>query len=67
MVDTGAGEHGVVLDLGAAEGRAVRGDDDQLRLALTQGLQGGLVAQAVLAALHDQSQAGVDSLGGLLL
>jgi hypothetical protein len=67
VVDTSARQHGVVLDLGAAEGRAVGGDEDQLGLALTQGLQGRLVPQAILAALHDQGQAGVDGLGGLFL
>jgi hypothetical protein len=29
-VNTGLGQHGVVLDLGLAERRAVTGDDDQL-------------------------------------
>lgn len=39
------GEHGVVLKLGLAEGRGVGGDDDQLGLAGTEGLDGGLVAK----------------------
>jgi len=30
VVDTGLGQHGVVLDLGLAKRRAVTGDDDQL-------------------------------------
>lgn len=40
----------------------VVGDDDQLSLALTKGLQGLFVAQAILSRFHDQSQAGVDGL-----
>lgn len=40
--------------------RSVVGDDDQLSLSLTQGLEGLLVAEAELAGLHHQSQAGVD-------
>lgn len=39
---------------------SVVGDDDKLGLALTKSLQGLLVAEAVLAGLHDQGQAGVD-------
>ena len=30
MVDTSLGQHGVVLQLGLAEGRAVTGDDNEL-------------------------------------
>lgn len=36
-------------------------------LARAQGLQGGLVAQAVLAGLHHQRQTAVDVLGSLLV
>lgn len=86
MVDTSAAQHGVVLNLGAAQRRAVRADDDELgctghtdrdehgnktlrsvTLSLTEALQSGQVAEAVLAALHDESEARVDGLGILLL
>lgn len=38
------------------------GDNDELSLALAQCLQSLLVAQAVFARFHDQSQASVDAL-----
>merc|ERR1719361_1901965 len=60
VMDARLRQHRVVLALALAERRAVLGDEDQLRLALAQGLEGRLVAQAVLPALHDQLQAGVD-------
>eukprot|EP01113_Clastostelium_recurvatum_P043452 TRINITY_DN718_c0_g1_i2.p1 TRINITY_DN718_c0_g1~~TRINITY_DN718_c0_g1_i2.p1 ORF type:complete len:157 (-),score=10.34 TRINITY_DN718_c0_g1_i2:69-539(-) len=66
-VDTSLGEHGVVLDLGLAEGSAVVGDDDELSLATADGLKGLLVAEDVLATLHDEGEARVDGLSGLLL
>lgn len=43
------------------------GNDDQLGLALAEGLQGLLVAQAKLAGLHDQSQTSIDALQSLFL
>ena len=43
------GEHGVVLDFGFAQRRAVVADDDELGLAGTQRLKGGLVPESVLA------------------
>lgn len=46
---------------------SVVGNDDQLGLALAEGLQGLLVAQAVLAGLHDQSQTSIDALQSLFL
>ena len=84
MVDTGLGQHRVVLDLRPGEnvtvskqisetfsqygggqdtplqekiapllpeGRSVVGDDDQLALSVPQGLEGLLVAQAVLGTV----------------
>lgn len=50
----------VVLDLRAHQGRAVVRDEDKLRLAATEGVQGLLEAKAELAALHDKLEAGVD-------
>ena len=49
------------------EGRSVVGHEDELGLAVTQGLEGLLVAEHVLATLHDKSQARVDALDSLLL
>jgi hypothetical protein len=66
VVHAGLGEHGVVLDLGLAQGRAVVGDDDELALAAAQRLERGGVAQRVLAGLHDQRQPVVDGLLRLL-
>lgn len=45
MVDGDLGEHGVVLELGLAEGRGVAGDENQLGLAHAELLEGGLVAE----------------------
>lgn len=42
VVNGGLGEHGVVLKLGLAQGRAVAGDEDKLGLAGAEGLHGGL-------------------------
>ena len=42
-------------------------NDDQLRLAAPERLQGGLVSQSDLAGLHDQGQTGVDAVGILLV
>ena len=49
------------------EGWGVVGDDNELGFALTQCLQGLLVAQEVLARLHHQSQPGIDVLRRLFL
>jgi hypothetical protein len=67
VVNTGLGEHGIVLNLRLAQRRAVVRDDDQLGGALAQGLQGRLVAEQVSARLHDEREARVDRLGLLLL
>lgn len=45
MVDGALGEHGVVLELGLAEGRGVAGDEDQLGLAHAELLERGLVSE----------------------
>ena len=63
VVNVSLGKHSVVLNLGLAERGAVIADDNELRLAGSQGLQGRLVAQGVLARLHHQRQARVDGLG----
>ena len=66
VVDTGLGQHGVVLDLGAAELGRVVGQDDQLGLALAELANGLAVAQVVLAGLDDQLEARVDRASLLL-
>ena len=49
MVDVGLGQHRIILDLGLAEGRAVVGNNDQLRLPISEGLQSLLVPKVVLS------------------
>ena len=66
VVHARLGQHGVVLDLGLAQRRAVVGDDDELALAASQRLERGGVAQRVLAGLHNQRQPVVDRLLRLL-
>ena len=66
VVNVSLGKHSVVLNLGLAERGAVIADDDELRLAGSQGLQGRLIAQGVLARLHHQRKARVDGLGRCL-
>ncbi len=46
VVDIGLGEHGVVLKLALAERRSVAGNDDQLGLSRTEGLEGRLVTKS---------------------
>ena len=65
-MDTGLGQHGVVLDLGAAELGGVVGQNDQLGLALAELANGLAIAQVVLAGLDDQLEAGVDRAALLL-
>ena len=67
VVDTSLGKHGVVLNLGLPQGRAVAQDDDELGLTLAERLEGRLVAEGVLAGLHDEGKARVDALLGLFL
>lgn len=45
-MDSGLGQHGVVLKLGLPERRSVAGDDDELGLARAEGLKGRLVAES---------------------
>ena len=51
QVDGGLGEHGVVLELGATEGRAVAGDEHKSALAGAHSLQSRLESASVLARL----------------
>jgi len=67
LVNRDLGEHGVVLNLGLLQGGAVVGEDDDARGALTESLEGGLVAEGVLAGLGDEGNLGVDVIRALLL
>lgn len=62
VVHAGAGEHGVVLDLGLLQRGAVVGDEDHLGSARAEGADGLLGAEHVLATAHDQLELGVDVL-----
>lgn len=64
VVDSGLAEHGVVLELTLAERGSVAGNDDELGLAHTDGLDGGLVAEGDLSGLHNKRKARVDRVGG---
>lgn len=66
MVNRGLGEHGVVLELGLAEGRGVAGDEDELCATGAEGLDGGDVAEGDAARFHHQGEARGDGVGGLL-
>ena len=67
VVDVGLGKVSVVLNLGADKRGAVVGDDHKLGLARAEGLESLVETKAVLAALHDEGELGVDTLLGLLL
>jgi hypothetical protein len=45
VVDIGLGQHGVVLELTLAERRGVSGDDDELGLSGSKGLEGRFVSE----------------------
>ena len=66
MVDTGLGQHGVVLDFGSSELGSVVGQDDELGLAATELLDGLLVAKVVLARLDNKRESAVDRRSVLL-
>merc|ERR1711934_466349 len=59
-------QHGVVLQLGLTQRRAVVADDHKLGSASAESLEGGLVAQRVLARLDHPIQTRVDGLLSLL-
>ncbi len=65
-MNAGLGKHGVILDFGFSEGRAIVGDDNKLALASPERLECGAVAQGILPRLHHQSQPVVDALLRLL-
>lgn len=45
-MDRSLSKHGVVLELTLAQRGSVGGDDDELGLAVTEGLEGRLVSQS---------------------
>lgn len=67
MVDGSLGKHGVVLDLGLAEGRGVGRDENELGLARAHVLEGALKAEGDLTRLDDKLELGVDVVLGRLL
>ena len=67
VVNIGLGKHGNVLNLGSAKRRAVVGDEDHLSLSFAHALQGCLVSKGSLSGLHNQLDAGVHGVYGLLL
>jgi hypothetical protein len=54
VVDGSLGQHGVVLELTLTERRSVGSNEDQLGLAGTQGLDGGLVAKGDCRGKNNQ-------------
>jgi hypothetical protein len=56
VVDRGLGHHGVVLELRLPEGRSVGSDEDELRLASPEGLEGAAVAEDDLAGLDHKGE-----------
>ena len=48
VLDKSLAQQSIVLDLGLAKRRSVASHDDQLSLATSEGLQGGLVAKDIL-------------------
>lgn len=60
MVNSGLGQHGVVLKLRLSQGRSVAGNDNQLGLSLSERLESALVSEGVLTTLDDEGKSGVD-------
>ena len=57
----------LTLELRLPQGRGVSGDDNELGLASSQALEGGLVAEGDLTGLHHKRKARVDGVGGSLV
>lgn len=60
VVNSGLGQHGVVLKLRLSQGRSVAGNDNQLGLSLSERLESALVSEGVLTTLDDEGKSGVD-------
>ena len=57
----------LTLKLRLPQRRSVAGNDDELGLASSQALEGGLVAEGDLTGLHHKRKARVDGVGGSLI
>lgn len=66
VVDGDLAEHGVVLHLALAQGRAVASDQDELGLAIAKRLDRLLVAELDLSGLDDKGKTRADGVGTLL-
>jgi len=62
VVNASLGEHGVVLNLGLLEGRAVVGDEDHLGSAGAERAEGLLGSEDVATTADHQLKLGVDVL-----
>lgn len=60
VVDRSLGKHGVVLDLGLAQGRGVGRDENELSLASAHVLESALKAESDLTRLDNKLELGVD-------
>lgn len=60
VVHGSLGKHGVVLDLGLAQGRRVGRDEHELSLARAHVLESALKAESDLTRLDDELELGVD-------
>lgn len=67
VVNGSLGKHGVVLDLGLAQGRRVGRDEDELGLARAHVLESALKAEGDLTRLDNKLELGVDVVLGRLL
>lgn len=52
VVDRGLGKHGVVLEERLAQRGSVLGDDHELRLAVTEALEGGFLPRQLVRELQ---------------
>jgi hypothetical protein len=67
MVNSDLSQHSIVLNFRLPKGRAVVSNDNELRLGVPESPEDGLVAERVLATLHNKLQLVVDVVRGLLL
>lgn len=65
VVDIGLGQHSVVLQLRAAESRAVRRDQQELCLTSSHSLENALQSESVFSRLDDQCELAVNSFRSL--
>lgn len=66
MMDTGLGQHGVILDLTFTQLWCICADDDQLGFSLSKCFQCTSVTKCIFSTLHDESQSRVDAFASLL-